>query len=163
MRRSIWTLSLALAMLLGAGAAYAAGFSVEINGSRRVPLAGAAANVFVADPAVADVVMMDPHSVIVLGKGYGVTEILITDHSGHTLMDSHVAVVGSDAGRVTIYRGLAAQDYHCSSRCETINGGSAPGGAGNPVPGSPSGASAADSAPLNVAPPVTVTQVGGGH
>jgi hypothetical protein len=162
MRRSIWTLSLALATLLSAGAAYAAGFTVEVNGSRRVPLAGVAANIFVADPAVADVVMMDPHSVIVLGKGYGVTEILVTDHAGHTLMDTHVAVVGSEAGRVTVYRGLAAQDYHCSSRCETINGaggGSAPGGPGNAVPASPTGASAGDIA-VNPVPPAAVTQVG---
>ncbi|HEX4198649.1 MAG TPA: pilus assembly protein N-terminal domain-containing protein [Caulobacteraceae bacterium] len=160
MRRSIWTLSLALATLLAAGAAYAAGFTVEVNASRRVPLAGVAANIFVADPAVADVVMMDPHSVIVLGKGYGVTEILVTDHAGHTLMDTHVAVVGSEAGRVTIYRGLAAQDYHCSSRCETINGGSAPGGAGNAVPAGPAGSSAGDTAALNPVAPAAVTQVG---
>ena len=161
MRRSIWTLSLALATLLSAGAACAAGFSVEINGSRRVPLAGAAADVFVADPAVADVVMIDPHNVIVLGRGYGVTEILVTDHSGHTLMDSRVAVVGTEVGRVTVYRGEVAQDYHCSSRCETINGAAPPpSAAGN---AGPSGSPAGDNTPLNVGPPVTVTPVGGPH
>ncbi|HZC15884.1 MAG TPA: pilus assembly protein N-terminal domain-containing protein [Caulobacteraceae bacterium] len=164
MRRSIWTLSLALAALLGAGLAHGAGFTVEIKGSRRLPLAGVAANVFVANPAVADVVMVDPRSVIVLGKGYGVTEILVTDHSGRTLMDRRVAVVGSNAGLVTVYRGRMAQDYHCSSRCETINGAAPPpdsasnGGNAEPV-ASPAG----DDTPLNVGPPVTVTQVGGPH
>ena len=126
MRRSIWTLCLAFATLLGAGSAFAASITtVDLNESRRVMLHGTAANVFVGDPAVADVAMIDTHSVIVLGKGYGVTQILVTDHAGHTLLDSVVAVVGSDAGRVTVFRGQAAQDYHCSSRCETMNGGGA--------------------------------------
>ena len=132
MRPSIWTFCLAFATLLGAGSACAAAITVDLNQSRRVALHGTAANVFVADPAVADVAMIDSHSVIVLGKGYGVTQVLVTDHAGRTLMDSSVAVVCSDAGRVTVYRGEAAQDYHCSSRCETMNrGGSAAGGASN--------------------------------
>ena len=43
MRRSIWTLSLAFVTLLSAGAAYAAGpLSVDLNGTRRVMLHGAA-------------------------------------------------------------------------------------------------------------------------
>ncbi len=157
MRRSIWMLSMALATLLSAGSASAA-LTLDLNQSLRVALHGTAANVFVADPAVADVAMIDPHSVIVLGKGYGVTQVLVTDHSGHTLMDSAVAVIGSGAGRVTVYRGVAAQDYHCSSRCETMTvAGGAPGG------GSPNSGGGGDNAPLNVGPPVTATPVSPVH
>jgi hypothetical protein len=170
MRRSIWTLSLAFATLLSASQALAAAITtVDLNQSRRVMLHGTAANVFVADPAVADVTMIDAHSVIVLGKGYGVTQVLVTDHAGHTLMDSVIAVVGSDAGRVTVYRGEAAQDYHCSSRCETINGGGATAASigNNSVPAAPAAAPASppsnEGSPLNVGPPVTVTQAGGIH
>jgi hypothetical protein len=172
MRRSIWMLSMAFATLLGAGSAFAASITtVDLNESRRVMLHGTAANVFVADPAVADVTMIDTHSVIVLGKGYGVTQVLVTDHAGHTLLDSVVAVVGSDAGRVTVFRGQAVQDYHCSSRCETMNGGGGSGGPG-PIGGNNStvgasigstGGQGADGAPLNVGPPVSVTQAGGLH
>jgi hypothetical protein len=170
MRRSIWTLCLAFATLLSAGQALAAAITtVDLNESRRVMLHGTAANVFVADPAVADVAMIDPHSIIVLGKGYGVTQILVTDHAGHTLLDSVIAVIGSEAGRVTVYRGETAQDYHCSSRCETMNGGggSAPAIGNNSVPASPAPGPAtqpsSEGAPLNVGPPVTVTQAGGLH
>ena len=172
MRRSIWLLSLAFATLLGAGSAFAASITtVDLNESRRVMLHGTAANVFVGDPAVADVAMIDTHSVIVLGKGYGVTQVLVTDHAGHTLLDSVVAVVGSDAGRVTVFRGQAAQDYHCSSRCETMNGGGGGGpgpvGGNNSTVAAPSGATGTQggdgATPLNVGSPVTVTQAGGLH
>jgi hypothetical protein len=164
MRRSIWMLSVAFATLLSAGVASAAGpLTVDLNGARRVPLRGAAANIFVADPAVADVTMIDNHSLIVLGKGYGVTTILVTDHAGHTLYDGAVAVLGSEAGRVTVYRGAVAQDYHCSGRCETINAAVAAAPvAASPAPAaSPSGVS--NEGPMNVGPPVTVTQAGGIH
>jgi Flp pilus assembly secretin CpaC len=166
MRRSIWTFCLAFATLLSAGSAFAAAITtVDLNQSRRVMLHGTAANVFVADPAVADVTMIDSHSVIMLGKGYGVTQVLVTDRAGHTLLDSVVAVVGSDAGRVTVYRGDAAQDYHCSSRCETINGsnGAPPSAVGNnsvAQASAPSSGQApsSDNTPLSVGPPVSVTQ-----
>jgi len=164
MRRSIWTLSLAFVTLLSAGAAYAAGaLSVELNGTRRVMLHGVVANVFVADPAVADVNMIDNHSLIVIGKGYGVTSILVTDHAGHTLFDGAIAVLGSGAGRVTIYRAGAAQDYHCSSRCETINSAvaSAPIATGPGPAASGGGSGGGETTPLNVGPPVTVSQAGG--
>jgi hypothetical protein len=167
MHRSIWTLSLAFATLLSAGAAYAAGpLAVDLNGTRRVMLHGTAANIFIADPAVADVNMIDAHSLIVVGKGYGVTSILVTDHAGHTLFDGSVAVLGSEAGRVTVYRAGTAQDYHCSSRCETINSvaASAPvavNGGGPTASGNGSGGG--ENAPMNIGPPVTVTQAGGLH
>lgn len=154
MRRPVWMLTLALTTLLVAGQALAAGFTIELNQSRRVALHGTAANVFVADPAVADVAMIDSHSVIVLGKGYGVTQVLVTDHAGHTLMDSSVAVVGSDRGRVTVYRGETAMDYHCSSRCETL-AFPVPSAAAPAAPAAPAGND--NNAPLTVAPPVTVT------
>jgi Pilus formation protein N terminal region len=128
-----------------------------------VMLHGVVANVFVADPAVADVNMIDNHSVIVLGKGYGVTSILVTDQAGHTLYDGVVAVLGSEAGRVTVYRGGAAQDYHCSSRCETMNSvaAGAPVAVGAGPAASGGGSGGGENAPLNVGPPVTVTQAGG--
>jgi hypothetical protein len=162
MRRPVWMLTLALTTLLVAGQALAAGFTLELNQSRRVALHGTAANVFVADPAVADVAMIDSHSVIVLGKGYGVTQVLVTDHAGHTLMDSSVAVVGSDRGRVTVYRGETAMDYHCSSRCEILASPVPSATAGGPgAQGAPAGND--NSAPLNVGAPVTVTPVAASH
>jgi len=165
MRRSIWTLCLAIATLFGAGSAYAAApITVGLNESHRVMLHGTAANVFVADPAVADVSMIDAHSVIVIGKGYGVTQVLVTDHAGHALLDSPIAVLGSDAGRVTVYRGQEAQDYHCSSRCETMSPtAAAAAGSASGESGGQGGGQGGESTPLNVASPVTATQTAPMH
>lgn len=126
MRRPVWMLSLALAALMAAGSAAAGGLSLGVNEALRVPLRGAAANIVVVNPQVADVTVIDSHSIIVEGKGLGATQILVTDHAGHMLMDSRV-VVGANAD-LTLVTGPTAQgglpsvtEYSCSGRCQTAS------------------------------------------
>jgi Flp pilus assembly secretin CpaC len=123
MGRLTRTAVLAAALLsFGAAAAAASRLDVEINQSRRIGLRGAAANVVVGDPTIADVTMLDAHSVIVTGKGYGSTQVMVMDRAGRMLLDSHVAVRAPDDGRLTLYRGVAASEFSCSPRCEAVGG-----------------------------------------
>ena len=62
--------------------------TVGINQGLRLQVGGSAANVVVANPAIADVTVVDAHSVIVMGKGYGTTQIMVLDSTGRLLMDS---------------------------------------------------------------------------
>ena len=134
MRRSIQIAVLALAAV-GGGAAAAAesgSMTVEVNQSRRIVLPGVAASIIVGDPAIADVSMVDTHSIIVIGRGFGHTQLVVTDHAGRTLLDDEVEVVSADRGHVTLYRGVAVSDYACAgSRCHPqarAAGGAAGGG-----------------------------------
>ncbi len=124
MRRLTLMLAAVLAAVSAAGVAAAAagGIVVDLNGSVRVPLAGTAANVVIANPTVVDVAMIDAHSVVVIGKAYGATEILVTDRTGHTLMDRRVAVVGAEQSRVTVFRGPTAVEFDCTTRCHDLSG-----------------------------------------
>ncbi|MDR3512171.1 MAG: pilus assembly protein N-terminal domain-containing protein [Caulobacteraceae bacterium] len=139
MRRPIQTFTLCL-LALGAALAASPGaaaptsapngaLSVELNQSRRVLLPGAAANVVVGDPTVADVAMTDAHSVVVIGKGYGATEVMITDHAGRTLLDDMVTVVTPTNGQVTVYRGVLPSEFACAERrCHPVIHNASPGG-----------------------------------
>ncbi len=75
-------------LALSATTAFAAddAMTVHFKQSRRVQLSGQAANVVIGDPAVADVAMLDSHSVLVLGKGFGTTDILVLDRSGRPVL-----------------------------------------------------------------------------
>jgi Flp pilus assembly secretin CpaC len=128
MRRPIQTLVLACAVL-GAGAAMAAApapgapgaVSVALHESRRIMLPGVAATVTVGDPSVADVAVPDTHSLILIGRGFGVTELMVTDKAGRILLHDEVSVVSANDGRVTLYRGLAASEFACAGgRCQPI-------------------------------------------
>ena len=80
-------------------------------------------NVIVANPTIADVTIIDAHSVVIVGKGFGETEVMVTDHAGRTLLDSNVAVGKAEGGgQVTVYRGVASEDLSCSPRCQGGNG-----------------------------------------
>jgi hypothetical protein len=159
MRHPISRLVLAALFLgasVGAGLAAAAPdgsvLTVGLYESHRVPLGGEAAQVIVGDPTVADVVMVNAHSVIVMGKGYGSTQLIVTDRGGRTLLAGRVMVVGatSDAGHVTIYRGVDSTEYGCGpSHCQSLQGGSSPSGSStvtNPPPPPGSAVGGGDSA-----------------
>jgi Flp pilus assembly secretin CpaC len=154
MRRPVQTLVLAIAGLgLSATAVMAAtagsdSLTVGLNESRRIMLHGAAANVIVGDPKVADVAMVDTHSVIIMGKGYGATPLIITDRTGRTLLDSEIMVAGREAGRLTLYRGTMITNFSCTStQChalqgEAIDNGFAPPAAAAPAAATPASAAA---------------------
>jgi hypothetical protein len=150
-----------LTLCASAGAAMAAAggaMTVELNESRRIPLTGTAATVVVGDPSVADVSMVDSHSVILLGRGFGATQLVVTDRDGRTLLAGTVSVVSPDRGRVTLTRGVESTEYGCfGDRCHPLtaprrsNGGSAGLGA-SPASAAPVGGGEAQAAAA--APPV---------
>jgi len=117
---------LALALLAGLAVANAAlaagGLSIDIDQSKRISLAGHAANVVVGNPAIADVAMIDARNLLVLGRGYGSTSVTVLDSAGHTLWNADVTVTAPTTGRVSLYRGAAAAQYACSARCEPAAG-----------------------------------------
>jgi Flp pilus assembly secretin CpaC len=160
MRRAISMLALIWATSTAASSAVAAhgGLAVELNHSRRVVVPGAIANVLVVDPKVADVAVLDDHSVIVLGRGYGETEIVVTDHAGRLLMDSRIAVTGNAGGLVTVYHGTQdALEYSCSSRCAlTASNGQTETSSANAASSNEVAPSSANT-PMTVQSPVTAT------
>jgi hypothetical protein len=136
---------LLLTVFVAATAAQADSTVIHINQSRRILLRGAAANIIVGDPSVADVTVIDAHSVILLGKGYGATDVLVTDRAGRTLLDDHVMVAAPEGGVVTVHRGVNTAEYSCSPRCQALsppkdNGGGGGGGGGSPGPSPMTGA-----------------------
>jgi Flp pilus assembly secretin CpaC len=154
MRRAISILLLILATTLVAETAIAAasaGLAVEINRSRRVVLPGTPANISVADASIADVTVIDTHSVVVIGKSYGITDIVVTDHSGRLLMDSRVAVIPVETQRLTVYRGVTGTEYTCLSRCQSE------GDASSNSASSSAGGPADTNAAAIAQPPVTAT------
>jgi len=132
--------------LVGAALASGSGLTVEVNQSRRIVLGGAIANVIIGDPAVADVVVIDAHSVIVVGKGYGATQVMVIDRAGHALLDARVTVVAANQGRVTVYRGAMATDYSCAGRCQVVT---TPGGGAAAAAGAPAVAAQASVVPMS--------------
>ena len=160
MRRAATTILFALALAAAADGVVAARlYPVGLNESRRVVLHGSVANVIVANPAVADVALVDAHSLIILGRGYGATDIMALDHAGRVLFDGQVRVSPQEDGLVTLHRGGATDDIYClASRCAPLVAGGVPVSA---YPGANSGGSGAAATPSPGASAAPVTPPGG--
>jgi hypothetical protein len=55
---------------------------------------------------------------VITGKGYGVTNLLVLDRSGSLLMEKTVEVRGPDESVVVLYRGIERETYSCTPLCE---------------------------------------------
>lgn len=113
--------ALCLALLVATAAAGAAGaqtLTVAIDHSARLNVAGSAASVVVGNPQVADVTVVDSHTVFVSGRGYGETDLIVLDGAGRTLYSGEVLVGGPTNGQVSVYRGADRTDMACAPGCE---------------------------------------------
>jgi len=116
----------ALAAVASAAPAAADVTVVEIDHATRIKLNGAAASVFTGNASIADVAIINSNTMMVIGKGFGVTNVVALDGSGRTIMDRRVQVSPGADGRMTLYRGVVANNFACSPMCERT-----------PMPGEP--------------------------
>lgn len=129
----------ALAAAAVAGSAMAAEtLNVKLDQSARITLRQPIRDVVVGNPAVADVSMLDGNSLVVVGKTYGVTNLLIVDRAGRTIMDRDIVVTAPDSGAVSLFRGAEQRTYSCAPRCERMT----PAGAGKDDAAAPAAAPA---------------------
>lgn len=116
--RRLLVLLTAVATLASGGMARAQGMPVRIDQAARVTLSAPARDVFIGNPSVADVTVVDGRNLIVMGKAYGVTNIVVLDARGRTILDRQIVVSASDDGRISFYRGPDVYNYACAPRCE---------------------------------------------
>lgn len=100
--------------------ASAAGFLVEVNQTRALHLKEPAAAVMVGNPAIADVTVLSPQLVYVLGRGYGKTNFIALDAKGKQISAFDVNVVAPSSSTVTLTRGSGQMTYNCTPRCERV-------------------------------------------
>lgn len=101
-----------------------AGLAVPEDEARIVSFDKPVTTVFVADPSVADINVIDSTHAFLLGKAFGETNLIALDAQGNPISSRHITVYGGSS-LVTLNRGNAQFTYACASvRCEFA---SAPG------------------------------------
>ena len=111
-----------LALLIAAPTvpAAAAGepISVQVNMARILRINSPAATVIIGNPGVADVTIQDPQTLVLTGKSYGQTNLIVLDDIGNPIADTLVEVVQSQADLVTVYMGTARTTLSCAPVCQ---------------------------------------------
>jgi hypothetical protein len=111
-------LVIALAIAVCPAAALAQSLMVNIDQSARITLPRPAHDVIIGNPLMADVTVLDERHILLMGKAYGVTNLLITDQAGRSIMNRQVVISAPDSNRVSVYRGGDVYNYACASKCE---------------------------------------------
>jgi hypothetical protein len=119
MRRAILA-----AALLAAAPAYAASRAEEVNLGldevHTLTFRAPVATVYVGNPTIADITMIDSRHAFVQGKGYGRTNIVALNQNGVQVFGTHVTVTGNEgASTVILNRGAQRITLNCAGqRCE---------------------------------------------
>ena len=109
-----------LALLAGyAAPAYAdAGISILMNEAKIMKLARPADTIVVGNPEIADASVQDATTIVLTGKGFGVTNLVVLDMEGAPIVDEQIYVSRQDAKSVRIYRRSEVQTLSCTPYCE---------------------------------------------
>jgi hypothetical protein len=127
MKRAASIALLGTAVLFATGADAADGVSVPMDEVRMVAFSQPVTTVYVGNPVIADVTMIDSEHAFLLGKTFGETNMIALGPNGKPISNQHVVVFGRRMGAVTLNRGSQTYNYTCTSlHCET-----------QPVPGDP--------------------------
>jgi Flp pilus assembly secretin CpaC len=101
--------------LSSAGAAEVVNVTMDLARMVRVP--EHTATLVVGNPLIADVSVQTGGTMVVTGKGYGITNVIALDRAGKVLAEQLVQVKGP-LGNVVVYRGMTRESYSCAPNCE---------------------------------------------
>ena len=103
---------------LAALPASAEAIRVFVDQARVVKLARPADTIIVGNPEIADAAVQDASTVVLTGKGFGVTNLVILDRDGAAIVDEQIVVSRASANAVNVYRRAELEALSCSPYCE---------------------------------------------
>jgi len=111
------------------GEACASGVAVPMDNVTLVSFKQPVTTIYMGNPSIADVTLVDSRHVFVLGKRFGTTNLIALSADKSVIANESVTVSSRGSGAVTIFRGADTYNYSCTKQhCET-----------RPVPGDPDG------------------------
>ena len=120
--------SLVLPILAGAALLAAAGsclaqvrtaedLIVNYDQSQLVKLARPAAEIIIGNPSIAEVTVQNGNLLVVTGKTFGITNMIILDAQKNIILDQRILVKRDEAKVVNLMRGTQRQSYNCTPQC----------------------------------------------
>jgi Flp pilus assembly secretin CpaC len=116
-----------IGLLLGVAVALATGapalaaddddVNVTIDQAQLIRLTRPAAEIIVGNPSIADVAVQTGKLLVVTGKSYGRTNLIVIDAEGKQIISRYLSVTEPGQGYVMMYRGTAQTTYYCAPNC----------------------------------------------
>ena len=115
-------LFLAAGLVVSAGAATHASAQepifVTVDQARVMQISRPADTVIIGNPAIADAVIRDTQTLVITGRSYGTTNLIVLDVDGQPIADELLTVQAADDFLVTVYVGGKRATYSCTPACQ---------------------------------------------
>jgi len=98
--------------------ASAADVVVLLDEAALLKLPDRVATIVIGNPLIADASVQAGGIMVVTGKGYGSTNLVVLDQAGSVLLEKTVEVQGPRQDVVVVYRGIERETYSCTPVCE---------------------------------------------
>ncbi len=118
MRRLLLATTLFAAFTAAAGAGNS--LAIPLDEVRVVSFAKPVTTLYVGNPLIADVTIIDNRHAFVQGKAFGATNIMALDGAGRPVANQQIVVSGKGNSVVTLQRGTQQTTYACAGqRCQS--------------------------------------------
>ena len=114
-------ISLATLLPLPATAADEDAITVELDYARVIKLDRAVSRVIVGNANIADATVSDSQTIILTGKSFGTTNLVILDADGTAIVDERVLVSLEGNNTMQVYRQENRTVLSCTPACEQLN------------------------------------------
>jgi hypothetical protein len=86
--------------------------------ARILRISAPAATVIIGNPGVADITIQDPQTLVLTGRSFGTTNLIVLDAAGNPVADTIVSVVQAQGDMLTVYQGSARTTLACEPICQ---------------------------------------------
>lgn len=102
----------------GVPAAKAEAVVVTVDQAKLFKVSRPAATIIIGNPAIVDATVEDDQTLILTGRSFGVTNLIVLDANGDSVVDQSVVVKGHETNTVRIYRRNSRETLACAPVCE---------------------------------------------
>ena len=113
-----FALMLASCLAATAVSASAEALDVAVDHARIVRISEAAGTIIIGNPAIVDASVHDARTIVLTGRSYGTTNVVVLNAAGGVLLDESVTVSSVESHSVRVYRQAARTTYSCMPQCE---------------------------------------------
>ena len=120
LRGATVVLLIALAGTVLASEASAESIAVVVDRAKVLRISRPADVVIIGNPAIADATIQDSQTLIITGRSFGMTNLIVLDASGQTIADETITVGPQNDQVVTVYRRALRETLSCTPDCSPV-------------------------------------------
>jgi Flp pilus assembly secretin CpaC len=96
---------------------------ISMDHARILKLDRAVSKVIVGNDQIADVTVADAKTIVLTGRSFGTTNLVLLDSAGNAIVDERLLVTLDEARTIRVYRQTDRDVLFCSTSCEPMNVG----------------------------------------